>query len=42
MVDGGLEGADGLRDRLEYYISSQDVSGDGIQTPKLIIVINGS
>ena len=23
MVDGGLEGADGLRDRLEYYISSQ-------------------
>ena len=42
VVDGGLEGADGLRDRLEYYISSQDVSGDGIQTPKLIIVINGS
>ena len=23
MADGGLEGADGLRDRLEYYISSQ-------------------
>ena len=42
IVDGPLEGADGLRDRLEYYISSQDVSGDGIQTPKLIIVINGS
>ena len=41
MSDGGLEGADGLRDRLEYYISSQDVSGDGIQTPKLLVVING-
>ena len=41
MSDGGLEGADALRDRLEYYISSQDVSGDGIQTPKLLVVING-
>ena len=39
MSDGGLEGADALRDRLEYYISSQDVSGDGIQTPKLLVEI---
>ena len=41
VVDGPQEGAEGLRDRLEYYLSSQDVSGDGIQTPKLLVVIGG-
>ena len=41
VVDGPQEGAEGLRDRLEFYLSSQDVSGDGIQTPKLLVVIGG-
>ena len=41
VVDGTQEDAEGLRDRLEYYLSSNDVSGDGIQTPKLLVVIGG-
>ena len=41
VVDGGAEQAAELRDRLEFYISSQDLSDDGIQTPKLLVVISG-
>ena len=41
IVDGEQEAANGLRDRLEYFISSQDVSGDGVQTPKLLLVVGG-
>ena len=31
----------GLCAARRYYISSQDVSGDGIQTPKLLLVVGG-
>ena len=41
IVDGEQEAANGLRDRMEYFISSQDVSGDGVQTPKLLLVVGG-
>jgi len=41
VVDGGAEQAAELRDRLEFYISSQDLSDDGIQTPKLLVVLSG-
>lgn len=41
IVDGQQEAANSLRDRIEYFISSQDVSGDGVQTPKLLLVVGG-
>ena len=37
IVDGQQEVANSLRGRIEYFISSQDVSGDGIQTPNSMV-----
>ena len=39
MVEG--DGAVPFRERLERHISSNDVSGDQIQTPKMLLVISG-
>ena len=41
LVDGEPEGAVTFREELEKFISSNDVSGDEIQTPKMLLVING-
>jgi hypothetical protein len=41
MVDGNQQQAEHVRDKLEFFISSQDVSDDGIQTPKLLLVVGG-
>ena len=41
IVDGDEAQAADVRERVEYYISSQDLSDDGIQTPKLLIVVSG-
>ena len=38
-MDG--DGAVPFREHLEKYISSNDVSGDQIQTPKMLLVISG-
>ena len=39
MVEG--DGAVSFRERLERHISSNDISGDQIQTPKMLLVISG-
>ena len=42
MVEGfDGNGAKSFRERLEMHISSNDVSGDEIQTPKMLLVISG-
>ena len=42
MVEGfDGNGAKSFRERLEMHISSNDVSGDQIQTPKMLLVISG-
>lgn len=41
-TDGdGPQDASSVRSALEKYLSSNDVSGDGIQTPKVVLVIAG-
>lgn len=42
MVEGSsADAAKRFRQRLEKHISSRDVSGDQIQTPKMTLVISG-
>jgi hypothetical protein len=42
MVEGDTaDAAKGFRERLEKHISSTDVSGDQIQTPKMLLVVSG-
>ncbi len=42
FVEGNAHhAAQGFRERLECYLSSHDLSGDGVQTPRILLCISG-